>query len=169
MQFYAQHGAGKMVIFTTAFSEYAVEGFNINAVDYLLKPFSFSRFEQAVNKDNEYYQYTHSSDNSNHHFLFVRAEYSLVKIPCSEIEYIETLDDYLKIHLVGKKPVLTKMNLKNMMSKLNANEFIRIHRSYIIPMSKILSVRNKTVQLADIELPIGLKHEEEFFRRFMNP
>lgn len=166
IDFYKQHAKDKMVIFTTAYSQYAVEGFNVSAVDYLLKPIEFSRFSVAVNKANEYYNYIHASDNKNHQHLFVRSEYSLVKIPFSEIEYIETLDDYIKIHLPGKKPVLTKMNLKNVMSKLNPKEFVRVHRSYVVPLSKITAVRGKNIYLDKIQIPIGVKFEEEFFRQF---
>lgn len=163
ISFYKQHGAGRMVIFSTAYSEYAVEGFNLSAVDYLLKPVEFPRFQQAVSKAHDYYQYTHSSNQKEHRYLFVRSEYSLVKIPFSEISYIETLDDYIKIHQAGKKPVLSKMNLKNVMAKLDPREFVRVHRSYIIPLSAIQSVRNKTIRLPDAEIPIGVKFEEEFF------
>src|SRR5436190_19925657 len=137
IDFYKQHGHNKMVIFSTAFSEYAVEGFNVNAIDYLLKPVEPSRFLQAARKAKEFYDYTHSSADEQHRALFVRSEYSLVKIPFSEILYIETLDDYIRIHMLGKKPVLTKMNLKNVMSKLDPKEFVRVHRSYIIPLSSI--------------------------------
>jgi DNA-binding LytR/AlgR family response regulator len=163
IDFYRHHGDNKMVIFSTAFSEYAVEGFNVNAIDYLLKPVELTRFLQAARKAKEFYDYTHSSGDAQHRALFVRSEYSLVKILFSEILYIETLDDYIRIHIQGKKPVLTKMNLKNAMSKLDPKEFVRVHRSYIIPLSSIRSVRNKTITLPDIEIPIGQKFEEEFF------
>lgn len=161
--FYRNHAKEKMVIFTTAYSEYAVEGFTLNAVDYLLKPIEQGRFIQAAHKASEFFNYLHAAS-SQQRYLFVRSEYSLVKIAFSDIEYIETLDDYLKIHVQGKKTVLTKMNLKNVMSKLDSNEFIRIHRSYIVPLSRIQSVRGKAVQLPGTELPIGIKFEEEFFR-----
>ncbi|MDI1355716.1 MAG: LytTR family DNA-binding domain-containing protein [bacterium] len=164
IDFYKEFGEPKMVIFSTAYSEYAVEGFNLSAIDYLLKPVEFQRFLQAVTKAHEYYQYTHTSDSKENRFLFVRSEYSLVKIPFAEILYIETLDDYIKIHMAGKKPVLTKMNLKNVLSKLDPNEFIRIHRSYIVPLSHIVSVRGKTLKLGTIEIPIGVKFEEEFLK-----
>jgi DNA-binding LytR/AlgR family response regulator len=165
MDFYREHAREKMVIFTTAYSNYAVEGFNLSAVDYLLKPIEFERFNQAANKAHEYYNYIHSSENKTQN-LFVRSEYSLIKIPCSEIEYIETLDDYIKIHLPAKKPVLTKMNLKNVLGKLNPKEFVRVHRSYVIPLSKITSVRGKIIHLGKTEIPIGVKFEEEFFKLF---
>jgi DNA-binding LytR/AlgR family response regulator len=166
IEFYKQDGQDKMVIFTTAYSHYAVEGFNLNALDYLLKPIGMERFLKAANKAKEYFQYIHSSNNKLQDVLYVRSEYSLVKIDIHQIEYIETLDDYLKIHIGENKPVLTKMNLKNMLSKLNANEFIRVHRSYIVPFSKIKSVRGKLIQLQNIELPIGIKFHDDFFQKY---
>jgi DNA-binding LytR/AlgR family response regulator len=166
IDFYKNHAQNKMVIFTTAFSEYAVEGFNLNAIDYLLKPIDFERFLQAARKAQEYFQYLHASENEQQRHFFVRAEYSLIKINFSDIEYIETLDDYIKIHLMNKKPVLTKMNLKNVISKLDQKEFMRVHRSYIVPLKKIVSVRGKTIQLASGDIPIGNKYENEFFSRY---
>jgi DNA-binding LytR/AlgR family response regulator len=166
LEFYRRHAPDKMVIFTTAHSQFAVEGFNVSAIDYLLKPFEFSRFAQAAQKALDYFNYQHSQANSKQRFLFVRSEYSLVKIAFEDIEYIETLDDYLKIHVAGGKPVLTKMNLKNIQSRLDPQEFIRIHRSYIVPVNRIRSVRGKNVRLDELELPIGSTFEEEFFSRF---
>jgi DNA-binding LytR/AlgR family response regulator len=164
-EFYRTHAKDKMVIFTTAYSEYAVEGFDLNALDYLLKPIEFQRFLQAATKAMEYHNYLHQSDPKNQH-LYVRSEYSLVKVAFSDILYIETLDDYLKIHLKDKKTVLTKMNLKNIMSKLNPREFVRPHRSYIIPLSLVESVRGKVIQLPNIEIPIGIKYEEDFLKAY---
>lgn len=167
IDFYKQHAENKMVIFTTAFTEYAVEGFNLNAVDYLLKPIAFERFLQAANKAQEFYNYQHHSENKELQHLFVRAEYSLVKIPMADILFIETLDDYIKIHLADRKPVLTKMNLKAVSEKLS-KDFIRVHRSYIVPMARIQSVRGKVIHLENTEIPIGIKFEEEFFERYKN-
>lgn len=166
IDFYKEHAANKLVIFSTAFSEYAVEGFNLSAIDYLLKPFEFSRFLQAANKANEYFNYLNSTDNKEVQYLFVRSEYSLVKINLSDILYIETLDDYLKIHVTDRKPILTKMNLKNVMSKLHSKDFVRVHRSYVVPLNRIQSVRGKTIHLENIEIPIGVKFEEEFFQKY---
>jgi DNA-binding LytR/AlgR family response regulator len=166
VDFYRRYAKEKMVIFTTAFSDYAVEGFNVSAVDYLLKPIDPARFNIAVTKAIEYHRYMQSGEKKEHNFLLLRSEYSLVKIPLSEIRYIETLDDYVKIHLDGKKPVLSKINLKNLMSRLDPEAFIRVHRSYIVPFNRIISVRGKTLSLGGIELPIGVKFESEFFERF---
>jgi DNA-binding LytR/AlgR family response regulator len=165
IDFYRQHGNDKPVVFTTAFSEYAVEGFNVNAVDYLLKPVEPGRFIKAADKARDYINYLQASGNERGAHLYVRSEYNLVKIPFNEILYIETLDDYIKIHMSGRKPVLSKMNLKNVLSKLGT-DFIRVHRSFIVPLSKIVSVRNKTISIGNTDIPIGVKFEHEFFQRF---
>jgi DNA-binding LytR/AlgR family response regulator len=151
-----------MVIFATAYSEYAVEGFNVNAVDYLLKPFTFERFLQAVNKANDFYKYLHQSESVAHQYLFIRADYSLVKVILQDILYIEGLDDYLKIHLVGKKPIVARMTMKAIQDKIPANEFIRIHRSFIVPVARIEKVRNKMVTIEGREIPIGSSYEKSF-------
>ncbi|MBX3242418.1 MAG: response regulator transcription factor [Chitinophagaceae bacterium] len=155
-----------MAIFTTAYSEYAVEGFNLNAIDYLLKPFTYQRFLQAAEKAKDYLDYFMHRDTGAEPYIFVRADYSLVKINIPDILYIEGYDDYIKIHLAGKRPVITRMTLKNIVEKLPQNQFCRIHRSYVVPLSGITSVRNKTVSIGDIQLPVGISYEEDFLKLF---
>lgn len=156
-----------MVIFTTAHSQYAVESYTLNAVDYLLKPLQQNRFVQACEKAKDFYDYlnNHKTDSSN--FLYIRSEYALVKIPFTDIHYIETMDDYIKIHQLGKKPILTLMSMKKMMERLPQTAFIRVHRSFIVPLSKIESVRGKSISLGIIDLPIGASYEKDFFRAYM--
>ncbi len=166
IDFYKTLSQNTMVIFTTAHSEYAVEGFNLRAVDYLLKPFEFNRFLQSVEKANDYFEYLHQSAIKNFQHLYVRSEYSLIKIPFEEILYIETLDDYLKIHCTGKKPILTLMTMKRVMEKLPAKEFVRVHRSYIVPLRRIESVRGKSIELGITQIPIGTNYEEAFFKAY---
>lgn len=165
LEFHKAIEQNTMVIFTTAYSEYAVEGFNLQAIDYLLKPYTLERFQQAVDKAKEFYNYQHQKENTQN-YLFIRADYSLVKVNIADILYIEGLDDYLKIHLPGKKPVVARMTMKAIIEKLPGNEFIRVHRSFIVPLSKIESIRNKTIQLSGQEIPIGTSYEEEFFKLF---
>ena len=166
LDFYKKTDGNMMVIFTTAHSQYAVEGFEINAVDYLLKPLQFPRFEVACHKAKEFYEFQLSKSSQSGNHLFVRSEYSLVKIMLSDILYIETMDDYLKIHQLGKKPIITLMSLRKLMDRLPEKEFVRIHRSYVVPLNKIESVRAKSVFLGVAELPIGATYEKEFFRIF---
>lgn len=155
-----------MVIFTTAYSEYAVEGFELSAIDYLLKPFTYERFLQAASKANEYYNYTNKQSSAADQFLFIRADYSLVKINMGEILFIEGLDDYLKIHIQHQKPVIARMTMKAMTEKLPADNFIRVHRSYIISFKHIENVRNKIISIAGEEIPVGNSYEEQFLRSF---
>lgn len=149
-----------MVIFTTAFSEYAVEGFNLSAIDYLMKPFEFARFKQATDKAYEYYKHLNNKSDKQEKFLFVRSEYSLVKIAFDEILYVEGLDNYVKIHLTTGKYIMVRISMKAMQEKLPSSEFVRVHRSFIIPLGKIKSVRNRVVTVYDVEIPIGTNYVE---------
>ncbi|MCL4481726.1 MAG: LytTR family DNA-binding domain-containing protein [Bacteroidetes bacterium] len=155
-----------MVIFTTAFSEYAAVSYELNAIDYLLKPINLKRFTQAINKAEEYLDYIHKKDNNADKNIFVRADFNLVKIPLADILYIEGLADYLKIHIKDRKPIVARMPMKEMMEKLNSTEFIRVHRSFILPFSKIEAVRGSTIFIADQEFPIGRTYAEDFFSRY---
>lgn len=155
-----------MVIFTTAYSEYAVEGFNVNAVDYLLKPFTYDRFLLAVNKANDFYQFYHRQEPALQQYMFIRADYSLIKIMYEEILYVEGLDDYLRIFLTDRKPVIARMTMKGMLEKLPANDFLRVHRSFIVPLKRIERLRNKSLLVAGQEIPVGSSYEEEFKKVF---
>jgi len=148
-----------LVIFTTAYKNFAFEGFELEAVDYLLKPIDFDRFSKAVTKVMEFFQYRQNSNEPARSSLFVRSEYKMVKIDLKEIEYIEALEDYVKIHLTNTKPVLTLMTLKSVLEKLPADKFKRIHRSYIVPISKVQSILNRKARLASgAELPISTNY-----------
>jgi DNA-binding LytR/AlgR family response regulator len=157
--------AGKdiLVIFTTAHSEYAVEGFNLNAVDYLLKPFTEARFQQAVEKAKEIISRRQTVPEEE--FLFLRIDYSLVKIAIAEVLLIEGMDDYLRIHLQDKAPLLVRMTMKAILSQLPPARFVRVHRSYIVNLASILNIRNKTIYLEGKEIPIGVRYEKEFLAR----
>lgn len=144
-----------MIIFITAHKNFAIESYELDALDYLLKPVEESRFSKAVNKALEYQSYKHSKPNADAEVLFVRAEYQLVKISIPDIEYIESMEDYCRIHLINAKPVMTLMTMKAMLDKLPSSKFKRIHRSYTVSISKITSVINKKVRLISVELPVG--------------
>lgn len=155
-----------MVIFTTAHSEYAVEGFNLNAVDYLLKPFTFERFQQAVQKAQAQLQYQQSLQKNDPQQLLLRVDYGLTRIDLKDILFIEGLDDYLKIHLLHQPALVIRMTMKVMLEKLPAHAFVRVHRSYIVPLSKIDQVRNKTILIGAQEIPIGSSYEANFHTQF---
>ena len=145
-----------LTIFTTAYKNFAFEGFELEAIDYLLKPIDFERFTKAVIRAIEFFQYKQASKDKLQQSLFVRSEYRMIKIDLDEIEYIEGLEDYIKIHLTNKKSVLTLMTLKSALEKLPAGKFKRIHRSYIIPVDKVQSILNRKVRLSSgAELPVS--------------
>lgn len=145
-----------IIIFITAHKKFAIDGFDLDALDYLLKPIPFERFARMVNKAIEYHQHKQNSKEDLKHSLFVRSEYRMVKIDLSAIEYIESLEDYIKIHLGPGKFVLTLMTLKTILEKLPPDRFKRIHRSYIVPVARVSSVLNRRVQLnTSKELPIS--------------
>ena len=166
IDFYKQLTNNPMVIFTTAYSEYAVEGFNLQAIDYLLKPFTYDRFAQAISKANEALLYSRMKENSEEQFISIRADYSLIKVYLSDILFIEGLDNYLKIHLENQKPIVARMAMKAILDKLPVSSFIRVHRSFIVPFSRVKSVRNKMISIADHEIPIGSSYEQLFFKHF---
>ncbi|HEX4852428.1 MAG TPA: LytTR family DNA-binding domain-containing protein [Puia sp.] len=144
-----------VIIFTTAHKKFAFEGFELEALDYLLKPIDFTRFSRTIQKAIEYFEYKSSPKKESEKNIFVYAEYRLVRINTIEIEYIESLDDYIKIHLTKGKPVLTLMTLKGILEILPA-EFHRIHRSYIVSTNHVKSIQNRKILLASsIELPIS--------------
>ncbi len=143
-------------IFTTAYKKFAFEGFELEAVDYLLKPISFERFQKAVQRVIDFHAIKHAARPTNGGHFFVRSEYRMVKIEMDEIEYIEGLEDYIKIHLSNAKPVLTLMTLKSVLEKLPEKNFQRIHRSYIVPINKVQSILNRKLTLVTgVELPIS--------------
>lgn len=155
-----------MVIFTTAFSEYAAVSYELNAIDYLLKPINQKRFTQAITKALEYFDYISKKDQSADKNIFIRADFSLAKIPLADILYIEGLADYLKIYIKDRKTIVARMPMKDIMGKLPSADFIRVHRSFILPFSKIEAVRGTTVFIGDQEFPIGRTYAEEFFNRY---
>jgi DNA-binding LytR/AlgR family response regulator len=165
IDFYKSLDKNVMVIFTTAFPEYAVDGFELNAVDYLMKPFSFERFTQSVNKAKEYFNFINSSSagTAQNHF-FIRADYKLIKVMYEDIVYIEGLNDYVKIFLLNQKPIIARMTMKNMLDRLPQDSFIRVHRSYIVSKNKITSLKNKNlfINFNDemIEISIGKSYED---------
>lgn len=145
------------IIFTTAFSQYAIDGYKANAVDYLMKPISYDDFLDASNRALDWFQTTHQAENaSTDRFIFVKSEYKLVKIMFDDILYIEGLKDYVKIYLNNDhKPIMTLMNMKKIEESLPKPEFMRIHRSYIVHMKKIDGIDRFRIVIGDAVLPIS--------------
>ena len=161
--------APPLVVFTTAYSEYAVEGFRVNAVDYLLKPFGLQDFQRAANRLKE------RLDNADSHVggdlqspthddtIFLKTDYRIVKVRIGDIRYIEGMSEYLKVWLEGgQKPIITLLSMKKMEERL-PDYFMRIHRSYIVNLTKIQEVnKNRIIMDANTYLPIGELYKEKF-------
>lgn len=145
-----------LIIFTTAYKNFAYEGFELEATDYLLKPISFTRFEKAVVKAIDYHQYKSAAQSDSKQDIFIRSEYRMIRIDTDNIIYIEGLEDYIKIHLQRERPLLTLMTMKAILEKLPAEKFARIHRSYIVHTGKVKAVSGKKVVLnTNVELPVS--------------
>jgi DNA-binding LytR/AlgR family response regulator len=155
-----------MVIFTTAYEDYALEGYELDIIDYLLKPIPFDRFLKGVNKAKDYLKVMKGKigeEDGLKDFIFVRSEYQQVKVNLNEINYIEGLKDYVKI-FTGPKPILSHQNLKSIEGKLPPNLFIRVHKSYIINIDKINSVQKHAIIVSGTEIPVGDSYRENLFK-----
>ncbi|HXU26583.1 MAG TPA: LytTR family DNA-binding domain-containing protein [Bacteroidia bacterium] len=148
------------VIFTTAYNEYAIKGFDLNITDYLLKPFTFERFVQAVDKVQSKLTKIDATPDKN--FLFVKTEYRLEKILLSEILYIEGMRDYRRIHTATKK-IMTLQTFKDFEKEIPANVICRVHKSYMVAIDKIESVERDRIKLKDILIPISDTYRKSFF------
>lgn len=147
-----------MVIFITAYKEHALEGFNLNAIDYLLKPVSFDRFLKACNKAQELYNLQQKPQSKDEvlDYFFVYVEYNLVKVSIPDVLYIEGMKDYIKIHIAGAtRPVITKMSMKAVEEKLSLHRFVRTHKSYIISADKVTAIKRDLICIGALELPLS--------------
>ncbi|SFD57744.1 two component transcriptional regulator, LytTR family [Chitinophaga sp. CF118] len=165
LQFIQSMAQKPMIILITAYEKYALAGFELDVIDYLLKPVSLPRFIKSCNKARELYQLRQSSTTSTPaatpEFFFVNADYSLLKITIADIIWIEALKDYIRIHLTGDaKPVVTRMPLKQVEEQLAPAKFIRIHKSYIIAVAHITAIRKSSVFIGTMELPVGDNYRE---------
>ena len=160
-----------LIIFTTAYSEYAIEGFKVDAVDYLLKPLGYSDFLKAANKAKQLYELKHSNEHTSiekekltdENSLFVRSEHRLVRIKFNEIKYIEGMREYVRIYLSDGTAVMTLLSMKLLEEKLPQKIFLRVHKSFIVNLNKI-SVIERGVIVFDKKtyIPIGEQYKEKF-------
>jgi DNA-binding LytR/AlgR family response regulator len=160
LQFYKSLVEKPLVIFTTAYKDFAVEGFNVDAIDYLLKPFEYDRFLKAVYKSKEYLEYL-SSQELQLNSIFVKVNYEIMKINLKDIELIEALDDYIKLY-IKPNPVLTLMTLKSIQERLPLRDFARVHRSFIVPLNKIEKFSKTKLMVAGKEIPIGSSYSNVY-------
>jgi DNA-binding LytR/AlgR family response regulator len=155
------------VIFTTAYSEFAIEGFKVDALDYLLKPIGYTDFLKAANKAKSYFETlkkangrTSSEDDQ---CLFVKSEYKIVRINLKDIKYIESMREYVRIYTVNAKPVMTLMSMKSLEEKLPVEQFMRIHRSFIVNLKQITTIeRSRIIFDRDIYIPVSEQYKDKF-------
>jgi DNA-binding LytR/AlgR family response regulator len=154
------------IVFVTAYSEYAIEGFRVDAIDYLLKPISYGDFLKAANKIKSWYdsQYRQPEEiKSNKEFLFIKSEYKILRIDFNDIKYIEAMSEYIRIHLISAKPVMTQLSMKSIEDQLPDDRFMRVHRSFIINLSKISVIeRNRIVFDGSIYIPVSDQYKSRF-------
>jgi DNA-binding LytR/AlgR family response regulator len=167
IQFLEATGQTSRIIITSAFDQYAIKGFELNVTDYLLKPFSFQRFAQAVNKVMEHF--SHKPDNQKKStdidsFIFVKTEYRLERIDLDDILYIVGMKDYLRIICTGKK-IMTLQSFAKIEKSLPANKFCRVHKSFIVGLDKIRSVERGVILIADQRIPVSNTYKENFFSK----
>lgn len=162
------------VIFTTAYSEYALEGFRLDAADYLLKPFSFERFAQAVGKAADVVTFrkqlfkpalSRSAELPEADHFFVKSDGKLIKVRFDDILYVEGLKEYISIYTVDKQRIITLQSIKNMESLLPGQRFVRIHKSYIIALKKIDALMGNLVEINKKLLPIGITYKDELLKK----
>ena len=166
MQFLASLRKPPLVIMVTAFEQHALEGFELEVIDYLVKPVPFPRFAKAVQKASELQKMkklTAQSVVGSLEHVFVNANYSLVKVMLDDITFIEGLKDYVKIHLASGKEIVTRLSLKSVEDKLNPAKFMRIHKSYIIALDKIDAIQKTQLTIGQKEIPIGDGYRQMVF------
>ncbi|MBN2806424.1 MAG: response regulator transcription factor [Prolixibacteraceae bacterium] len=154
------------IIFTTAYSEYALEGFKVDALDYLLKPISYSDFLKAANKAKNWFvaqALQNPNIKSNDEFLLIKSEHKIVRINLADIKYIEGMREYIRIHLLGQKPIMTLMSMKKMEESLPEKQFMRVHRSYLVNLSSITTIERMRIVFDDkVYIPVGDQYKEKF-------
>jgi two-component system LytT family response regulator len=155
-----------VIIFVTAYSEYALEGFRVDAIDYLLKPISYSDFLKSANKAKVWFEkHLQKADEvkSNKDFLFIKSEYKILRINFDDIKYIEGMNEYIKIHLTTSKPVMTLLSMKTIEEQLPIEKFMRVHRSYIVNLGKISVIeRSRIIFDGNVYIPVSEQYKSNF-------
>lgn len=153
------------IIFTTAYSEYALEGFKVDALDYLLKPIDYGSFLKASNKAKEWFnlkQQASEEIKSNENYLFIKSEYKIVRIKLEDVTYIEGMREYIRIHLVNEKPIMTLLSMKSMEAQLLTKNFMRVHRSFIVNLNKITTIERNRIVFDKVYIPVSEQYKEKF-------
>lgn len=156
------------VIFTTAYPQYALEGFEVNALDYLVKPVSFDRFFKAVLKAKEFYEVrdTNRKETESSDYFFIKADNKLVKILFDEVLYVEALQNYVTIHTAARK-YMTYLTFKSVEDYLPADKFLKVHKSYIVAASKIDSIEGNDIRICQQHIPISRNQKDEVMDKLL--
>ncbi len=163
--------APPLVIFITAYEKYALEGYSLDVIDYLLKPVPFERFLKAVNKAHDKFQSRKAPATPSPvaDYMFVNSEYNLVRIDFADIGYIEGLKDYVKIFLLSaQRPIITRMSMKSLEATLPGDQFVRVHKSFIVALGKITSIRKGRISVLKTTIPIS-DHFKDNLSKFIDP
>ncbi len=162
------------IIFTTAYERYAIDGFRLNAVDYLLKPFSYAEFLNAVQKAKRQIEFETEDSRAlptietNNQFMFLKSEYKIRRIEFNNIDYIEGLKDYAKVFLHGEdKPILSLTTIKSLEQKLPESQFMRVHRSFIVNLNRIETIERSRIIFGKTYIPVSDQYKEKF-QEFLN-
>jgi len=153
------------IIFTTAYSEYALEGFKVDALDYLLKPIDYATFLKASTKAKEWFDLQNSKPeqiNSDDDFLFIKSEYKIVRVKLNDIKYIEGMREYVRIHLTNEKPIMTLLSMKAVEQQLASTTFMRVHRSYIVNLNKITTIERNRIVFDKVYIPVSEQYKKKF-------
>jgi DNA-binding LytR/AlgR family response regulator len=154
------------IVFVTAYSEYALEGFRVDAIDYLLKPISYGDFIKSANKVKSWYDNQNKKSDevrSSKDFLFIKSDYKILRINFDDIKYIEGMSEYIKIHLISSKPVMTLLTMKSIEDQLPADRFMRVHRSYIVNLSRISVIeRSRIIFDGTVYIPVSEQYKDVF-------
>ena len=163
IQFMKIAGDSCRIIITTAYTEYALDGYEYNVVDYLLKPISYERFSKAVHKLTETNIVADPKAVQKPDHIFIKSEYKLIRINLADILYIESLRDYIAIHTTAKQKIMSLESLRNMEAILPSTEFTRVHKSYIVSLQQISFVEKNRIVINEEYIPIGESYQEKFF------
>lgn len=166
LQFIQSLAVKPMIVLITAYEKYALQGFNLDVLDYLVKPVSFDRFMKACNKAKEMHELKTAKPKeaapNNKEYFFVNVDYKLLKIVSADVAWIEGLKDYIKIHLQSSaRPIVTRMSMKAIEEELPAGDFMRVHKSYIVSKAHVTAVMKNSVFIGDLELPVGDSYRDE--------